>query len=87
MFSGSGVGISCLTTTGSVIFTGSGLGTTTGVDFNLTGCLGIKFLSGNYRISDYIIECERGLLANSHVYAESYISKLNELKNKLNNLI
>jgi len=41
----------------------------------------IRFLSDNYRASDYIVECERGLLSNMRTLASDYIDKINELHN------
>jgi len=39
----------------------------------------IKYMSNNYRASDYIIECERGYLNNTHTLSNDYLLKINSL--------
>jgi hypothetical protein len=49
----------------------------------------IKYMSDNYRASDYIIECERGHLNNVNTLSDAYISKINSLyiEGKFNELL
>lgn len=49
----------------------------------------IKYMSDNYRASDYIVECERGYLSNANALNGDYISKINSLYNegKFNELL
>lgn len=49
----------------------------------------IKYMSDHYRVSDYVIECERGLLSNANTLAPDYISKIEKLYNdgKFDNIL
>lgn len=39
----------------------------------------IKYMSDNYRASDYIVECERGYLSNVNTLSDTYLSKITSL--------
>jgi len=39
----------------------------------------IKYMSDHYRVSDYVIECERGMLSNINTLAPDYITKIQRL--------
>jgi len=41
----------------------------------------LRFLSTSYRASDFIVECERGLLSNHHALTSNYINAINKLYN------
>ena len=46
----------------------------------------LKFLSVDYRVSDFIVDAERGLLSNHRVLANSYVSAIDKLnKNQVFN--
>jgi hypothetical protein len=49
----------------------------------------IKYMSDNYRASEYIVECERGYLNNVNTLSDAYLSKINSLYNegKFNELL
>jgi hypothetical protein len=49
----------------------------------------IKYMSNSYRVSDYIIECERGYLSNMHTLSNAYLSKIQSLyqEGKLNEIL
>jgi len=42
----------------------------------------IKYMSIHYRASDYVIECERGLLSNINTMSNDYITKISRLSSE-----
>ena len=42
----------------------------------------LRFLSPCYRVSDFIVDAERGLLSNHRTLADNYINAINRLNDE-----
>ena len=47
----------------------------------------MRYLSKDYRVSSYCIECERGFIHKANALRAVYLDNISEMKDKLNNII